>query len=359
MECSLERIDLPLSQALGTAAGSIKNRSGWLVRVSEAGRTGIGEALPLPGWTEPSDQCEAELKRAIKAIDAISAPIDSSVDDNHYVPAPYRRLINQIDAPAARHGLSLALLDLRARQRSVPLVELLGGTLGSVPVNATVGDQSPEDTAVEAADAAGAGYRTIKCKVGVQEPQRDRQRISAVRRQVGDDIAIRLDANGAWSTETALDVIDWCKRLDVEYLEQPLPPESLQDFRMLHERDVPIALDEGLYEHGIETVIEAGVCSVAVCKPMVLGGIDRLVDYAEELRRAGIEPVVTTTIDGVVATAGASHAACAINPTHACGLGTLSLFDSTPFAASWVTASDGAITLNERPGIGVDPDGNQ
>ncbi|PSQ60703.1 o-succinylbenzoate synthase, partial [Halobacteriales archaeon SW_7_71_33] len=134
-----------LARPLSTAAGTIDRREGWLVRVrttdAEGGPTGVGEATPLPGWTESTATCRETLRaRAGDALAESGRDLLAGVDD----------------APAARHGLALALADLAARRDGRPLwAHLLdcddGGDAGdrgerTVRANATVGDAPPEAT---------------------------------------------------------------------------------------------------------------------------------------------------------------------------------------------------------------------
>jgi len=75
---------------------------------------------------------------------------------------------------------------------------------------------------------------------------------------------------------------------------------------------VPIALDESLATRGLDAVLDADAADAVVLKPMALGGPDRALAAARRAREAGVEPVVTTTIDAVVARTAAVHVAAAI-----------------------------------------------
>ena len=56
------RFSLALSSPLSTAAGEITEREGYLVGYDHRGVTGLGEATPLPGWTESLEECERALE---------------------------------------------------------------------------------------------------------------------------------------------------------------------------------------------------------------------------------------------------------------------------------------------------------
>ena len=302
---NLEPFSLPLSSPLETAAATIDSREGFLVQVDVDGVAGLGEATPLPGWTESLEDCET----ALRSVEDPAAALDSGHLD---------------ETPAARHGVSLAVLDARARASDRPLYRYLGGEerVDRVPVNATVGDGSAEETATAAESAVDAGFRAVKVKVGARSPEEDVRRLEAVRERC-PDAELRADANGAWDRPTAERLLPRFAALDVPFVEQPLPAADLAGHAALREpAGVGVALDEGLVEHGLDTVLEAGAADVVVCKPMALGGVDAARDVAMRARDAGVEPVVTTTVDGAVARAAAVHLAASVPDVRACGLAT-------------------------------------
>ena len=305
-----EPFSLPLSRPLETAAGAIETRRGFLVRVTVAGTPGLGEATPLPGWTESIDTCE-------KALENVEDPVAAIRND---------RLL---DAPAARHGVSLAVLDAQSRAADRPLYRFLGGgdPVDSVPVNATVGDGTPDQTAAAVERAVRKGFPAAKLKVGARTADEDLDRLRAVRARC-PDAAIRLDANGAWNEATADRLLPTLADLGVSVLEQPLPAAALEAHGRLRGRGVDIALDEGLVEHGFEAVLGAEAADVLVCKPMALGGIDVARNVVRSARTAGIDGLVTTTIDGAIARAAAVHLAASIPDILPCGLATGGLLES-------------------------------
>ncbi|MEF8913598.1 mandelate racemase/muconate lactonizing enzyme family protein [Natronomonas sp.] len=303
----IEPFSLSLSTPLDTAAGTIDERRGFLVRLDSDGTPGLGEATPLPGWTESLDDCEATIRR-------VDDP-ESALDDDSLAAAP-----------AARHGVSLAVLDARARAAGDPLYRHLGAEtdVETVPVNATVGDGEPKATAEAAADAVAEGFPAVKLKVGARSLSADIERLEAVRRRC-PDVELRADANGAWDHETAERALSAFADHDVAFVEQPLSAGDLSGHADLRGGPVGIALDEGLHEHGIDAVLAAAAADVIIIKPMALGGVDQAADVGRRAIDAGLDVVVTTTIDGAVARAAAVHLAAALPRVRACGLATRSL----------------------------------
>ena len=388
---NVEPFHLPLSTPLSTAAGTIEEREGFLIRVDSedtgiderdadgpaiddpgVGKPGVGEATPLTGWTESHETCRAALDRAADVL----------AEDG-----PREALAEIDDAPAARHGLALALADARAGSRNEPLYQTLGadGRIERVPVNATIGDGSPEETAERVMDAVERGFSCLKLKVGARPVPEDLERVRAVRDAVGDGVELRLDANGAWVRAEAEQALDGLVGLGVSYVEQPLSADDLAGHTELRrhttesaldgttgsteggsgdsEGRVRIALDESVAEVGIDPILRRNVADVVILKPMVLGGPDRAVAAARRARRMGATPVVTTTVDGVYARTGAIHVAASIQAGFAadggsppaCGLATADLL-AEDLADDPAPVEDGKIRVPQNPGLGVDPD---
>jgi o-succinylbenzoate synthase len=334
----IESFSLALSSPLSTAHGTIDTRDGFLVAIEIEGVSGVGEATPLSGWTESPNDCRAALERAHRASeDGWDAALDA-LDGT----------------PAARHGLALALCDARSRAAGIPLYCHLGGNHAErVPVNATVGDGTVAETVEEATAAVERGFGTLKIKVGARAVETDAERLSAVREAVGTDIEFRADANGAWNREEARRALDPLADTDLAYLEQPLASADLTGHAALRGR-VDIALDEGLATHSVETVLDADAADVLVLKPMVLGGPDRARTAALAAREAGLETVLTTTIDGALARAGAVHVAASLSDPPACGLATADRL-AEDIIEDPAPIEDGHARVPQQPGNVLEP----
>jgi len=369
VNADLRPFSLPLADPLDTARGSIERREGLLVRLeSESGVVGVGEATPLPGWTEHYDECEAVLSNATQAIDegedaeSVLSNLDGESSDHDDERADSESESNSDSesiprsaTPAARHALDLALADLRASGERVALYRDLAAAfrdlddserVESVPVNATVGDAPVEGTVAEAESAADAGFDCLKLKVGARPLGPDVERVEAVSDAL-PDVELRADANGAWDRATAQQFLDAVgDRL--AYVEQPLPATDLAGLAAL---SGPVALDETLAAVALDDALDADPAAV-VLKPMALGGPRPAVAAAERARGAGIEPVVTTTIDGSVARTAAVHVAAAMPDVSACGLATAKRIESD-LGPDIAPVADGRAVVPQGAGNGT------
>jgi o-succinylbenzoate synthase len=344
---NVERFALPLTDPLETAWGTIDRREGFLVTIEADGARGVGEATPLPGWTESLSDCLDALERA---PDEASTALDQ---------------LDPATSPAARHGVESALLDARGRARAVPAYRLLGageilagsgedppGRVERVPVNATLGDADVEALVDAAESAVDEGFDCLKCKVGAGPLERDVERLRGVRDAVGESVALRADANGSWDLDTANSAVEAFADLGCSLLEQPLAADSLDGHAALRDRGVRIALDEGALRYTPDAIRAASAADAIVCKPMALGGPVRASEVADRARERGLTPIVSTTIDAALGRAAAVHVAAAISDVEPCGLATADRLASD-VAPDPAPIEDGEATVPQGAGLGV------
>jgi o-succinylbenzoate synthase len=338
---SVEPYELPLARPLAIARGTLETREGFLVRIEHDGTVGVGEAAPLPAFTESLPECQAALESIVETAE------ESGIDAAH----------DALDAavrPAATHGFVGASLDAAARTADQPLYRLLGGDRReTIPVNAVVGDGSPETTAAEAEAAVADGFDCVKIKVGAREPTADADRLRTVREAVGSAVTLRADANGAWSRSEATRALDAFEGIGLQYVEQPVDPGNLRELAAVREGPVPVAIDEGLTVHGVDEVLAARAADALIVKPMAHGSPAAARAIALAGLEAGLTVTVTTTIDAVVGRTAAVHVAASLPSVAACGLATADRFvadlgpDPAPVAA-------GEIAVPQTPGLGVE-----
>lgn len=350
MTATIRPFELLLASPLATASGTIDARDGFLFDVADTGDTqrGLGEACPLYPFTETKTDCHDTLQRAAAAFeerDSWRAALEVVSETRD----------GRLRYPAARHAVSLALLDRAARRAGVPLYRHLGGTEAhdTVAVNATIGDISAEDTVEEGVAAVEDEFQAIKVKVGDRAVEADAERIDRLRSAVGDEIAIRVDANGAWSPPEAKSFIAETTGLGLDYVEQPLAPDDLAGHASLRGRGVDIALDESVAMTRPGDIIEANAADVFVLKPMAVGGIDVARGLVLQVRRHGHRAVFSNTIDSVVARTAAIHAAASLPEMPPSGLATGG-FLAADLAPDPAPVRHGTIHLPQWPGLGID-----
>ncbi|MBT1540370.1 o-succinylbenzoate synthase [Curtobacterium flaccumfaciens pv. flaccumfaciens] len=197
----------------------------------------------------------------------------------------------------------------------------------SVPVNATV----PAIAADDVADLLARYPGCATAKVKVAEPgttvDDDVARVAAVRRVMGSDASVRVDANGLWSVEQAAAALERLAPFDLQYAEQPCAtvPELAELRTRIAGLGVRIAADESVRKASDPlAVARAGAADVLVVKAQPLGGITAA---GAVIADAGLPCVVSSALDTSVGLGmGAFLAAAAMTPGYAAGLGTAAMF---------------------------------
>lgn len=214
-----------------------------------------------------------------------------------------------------------------------------------VPVNATVPAVSAEQ--VPSVLAAFDAVQTVKIKVAEagQSLSEDAGRVGAVRHAL-PDAKIRIDANGAWDVDQAVQALRELSVFGLEYAEQPVSTiAEMAAVRRAMNGSVLIAADESVRKATDPlAVARAGAADLLVIKAAPLGGVSRALEIVAE---AGLPAVVSSSLDSSVGIrTGVALAAALPELPYACGLGTVSLMAGDVTEPSLV-AVDGGIRPRE------------
>lgn len=342
MRLDIRRRTLRLVRPLHTAHGVVDERELLAVAITDDdGAIGYGEAAPLESYDGVSiELVEQALERYAPVLERSGRLNGAQLID------ACRRVE---DLPAALAAIDLALWDRAGRREGKPVAELLTDRPAErVPVNATLSALDRAGVAEQAAEAVRAGFACLKVKVGMGD---DAGRVAAARAAAGPQVALRLDANGAWSVDQAVRTIEALSPAGLELVEEPC--HGLRNVREVRERvAVRVAIDETAAEHG---ALGAGVADAVCLKISRCGGIAGLIAAAALVRASGAEVYLASSFDGPLGVAAAVHAAAALasrGPVAHCGLATLALFEGID---NELPAERGSIAVPTAGGLGVQP----
>lgn len=341
MRLEVERRTLRLVSPMQTSYGLLCERELLAISITHEEVTGFGEAAPLEAYDGIS------VERTQAALERYGAVLERSQGMNGAQLLDACRQVD--DLPAALAAIDMALWDRGGRLSGKPVAALVTDDPASeVPVNATIFSLDRAGVADEAAAAVRDGFGCVKLKVGVGD---DAARVAAARSAAGPEIALRLDANGAWDVEEAVRTIGALAPAGLELVEEPV--HGLHAVREVRERvAVRVAIDETAAEHG---ALGAGVADAVCLKISRCGGISGLLAAATLVRASGAEAYVASTLDGPLGIAAAVHAAAALasrGPVPHCGLATLAMFEGIE---NPLPAREGRIAVPTGVGLGVDP----
>jgi D-arabinonate dehydratase len=284
-------LSAPLPQPVRTSTHTIARVSEVVVKLTtDAGLVGVGEAHgPFLFQAGPDGlRSVNEILTSITPLVVGQDPFDveriwqdlfaltyTSVRGIPTLARQHRPLVTAMSA------IDIALWDLKGKAIERPVWALLGGALRqTVPAYVTGfyyrDGERPDDLAREAAMYLEHGYRTVKVKVGGLRPEADAERVGRIRRAVGPDVAIMLDANQGWNLPTAVRAARLCAEHDIFWLEDPMPwyDERRTLERLKAEVGIPIAAGETEYTpFGLRTLLAEGLVDYLIIDSTWAGGL--------------------------------------------------------------------------------------
>lgn len=252
-------------------------------------------------------------------------------------------------------GIDIALWDLAARRAGEPLWRLLGGKDPSIALYASGLD--PDAPEALASERRNEGYGAFKLKVGFGA-ERDERNLEALRRVLGEDVRLMVDANQAWTLPQACEAVLRLERFGLDWLEEPIRADSpWEDWRTLAAAcRIPLAAGENIAGHA---AFDAAIASrtLAVVQPDMAkwGGFSGCLLLARRIRAAGLR-YCPHYLGGGVGLLASAHLLAAAG-----GDGALEV-DANPnplrtrLAGPLAHVDGGRATLSAAPGLGIDPD---
>ena len=288
----LYRYELSLTTPLRLGASTTQHRRGLLVRLeTEQGGIGWGDAAPLPGFSaETLSEVVACARDTAPqwAGTEISEPEGGLEDSLSALPMPE-------ESPASlRFATESAVVDLLASVCDTSVASVLGAPRTTVALNALI--PSTDDGPAQAAQYREEGYRAVKVKVGQREMAKEADALRAIRNELGERVALRVDANRAWSLDEAVEFAEATRDLQIAYVEEPLAdPGQLED--LAQKTDVPIALDETTREVNPKVLRDEMSVAAVVLKPTLLGGIRETRAWSQTAQEHVITPVLSAAYE--------------------------------------------------------------
>lgn len=251
-------------------------------------------------------------------------------------------------------GVDLALWDLVARRRRLPLWRLLGGSANTIKVYAS--GINPGGAAQTAEAVLKRGHRALKLKVGFGADI-DLANLAALRTIAGSGM-LAADANQAWSTEHALTMLPRLAAFELRWLEEPIRADRPRDEwrRLRAHAPMPLAAGENIASvGGFEQVLAEDVLGVVQPDIAKWGGISAGASLARDIIKSG-KTFCPHYLGGGIGLLASAHLLAGI------GGGGLLEVDANDnplrdqFCGPVARVTDGTVALGEEPGIGLVPD---
>lgn len=331
------RFEARLNRTLHLSGVDLDVREGLLLSVAaDDGHIGWGEASPLPGFSTES------LTESQKALQTLPDSLIHRMvaNDLKLLDGSLSDWCGDLILPASvQCALESAVFSLLAAQQGGSLAQLLNQESQShVTVNGLLTRQT-QDLSAEINRLRNDGYPAVKIKVGGADVPSDAELVRQVADALGPEVAIRLDANRAWSLKEAARFGEHLGEIDIEYLEEPLRDHT-QLPELAQHSSLPIALDESLMSIPPDRLIPFRGLTAVIIRPTLLGGLEQAVKYILRARDAGLSAVISSAFESACGCGILCNLAAALGETGTpIGLDTVDWFGEQPVSLPWPRAA--------------------
>lgn len=297
MNIQISERTLHFRQPAGTSRGVYLTRHIWLVSISEGQYTGIGECAPLPRLS--CDDLPNYRQLLQEACDDVART--GRLDAERL--RPY---------PSILFGLETAMLHLQRRQ-TVLFDTPFGRGEEGIPINGLVWMGSHDEMLQRIEEKMKAGFRCIKLKIGAIGFDEELDLIRFIRsRFTRDEVELRVDANGAFAPDEALQKLELLAQYDIHSIEQPIRQGQWDEMaRLCRLSPLPIALDEELIgvntpdekERLLDTIHPAYI----ILKPSLHGGMAGSTEWIKLARERHIGSWITSALESNIGLNAIAH----------------------------------------------------
>lgn len=348
-ELRIYEYEIPLRGEFRISFSSTSVSRGLVVELVSGGDSGWGEANPAARILGTTLGTSLE---ALKHLGGLLVGRELEPLEAHRVLGG--SLLGNGDAKAA---LEMAFLDLWCREKGLPVYRCLGGGRSEFTTDMTIGIKSVEETIRDAEYYVERGFRELKIKVG-ENPERDVEKIRALRSALGYDIVVRVDANQGWSPKGALRAVRGMERLEVQLVEQPLPHWMLEEHAWLRSQvELPIALDESVHTaRDALRAVKLGAADVINIKITKAGGILEGLAITHVSEAAGVENMIGCMVETRLGITAAAHLVGLSNNIKYIDLDSDLSLKWDPFTGGALHLGGGRRRIVDAPGLGVEVD---
>jgi L-alanine-DL-glutamate epimerase-like enolase superfamily enzyme len=260
---------------------------------------------------------------------------------------------------AAAAGIEMALWDIAGKAHNCPVHQFFGGLQSEqVPFYwfININDRKVETARSEAAEGVRRGFQTVYIKIGF-EVDNDLALARAIKDEVGEDIAVRVDANEGWTIFEAVDALRRFEEIGVECVEQPIDMHNIGGLADLRAKSrVRIAANQSVWlPHQVPEVIAQCAADVIVTDPHQLGGLVPFHNALTMCETAGL-PVVKHAFGDLGITTIATAQVLAAMPSPQLGHQQFLTFLVHDMLSEKVEFENGKIAVPTGPGLGIELD---
>ncbi len=317
MKATYQKYILDFKRPSGTSRGVLTQKETWFIILEQNGKTGIGECGILRGLSiDDRSDYEEKLKWT---CDNIHLGLENL----------YSELV---ELPSIQFGLEMAFKSLESNNPLELFPSAFTEGKASIPINGLIWMGTPEFMNAQIKDKIEQGFSCIKLKIGAIDFDTEIALLKSIRKEFSvSDIEVRVDANGAFKPDEALEKLKRLSELRLHSIEQPIKQGQLEKMAILCEQTpLPIALDEELI--GVFDVTEKVNLlqtinpQYIILKPSFIGGWSGTKQWINLANNQNIGWWITSALESNIGLNAIAQWTFTLNNNLPQGLGTGALF---------------------------------
>jgi o-succinylbenzoate synthase len=328
---------LKFKQASGTSRGILRTKETWFIKLSKDNKQGFGECGLFRGLSiDDTPNYEEKLKWVCENINQGLEIL----------------LLETAHFPSIQFGLEQAFLSLQADNPFELFPSDFTKGKQNIPINGLIWMGDKEFMQQQIKDKLVQGFSTIKMKIGAIDFDTEINLLKSIRNQFSaEEITLRVDANGGFTPNDALEKLKRLSELEIHSIEQPIKQGQWQEMADLCEKTpLPIALDEELI--GVFTSEEKEKCietikpQYIILKPSLVGGFKGSKEWISIAKNNKADNWITSALESNVGLNAIAQFTYILNNPLPQGLGTGGLFTNNFISPLEVT--NGSLSYNKQ-----------
>tara|TARA_R110001592_G_scaffold322802_1_gene601820 strand:- start:110 stop:1147 length:1038 start_codon:yes stop_codon:yes gene_type:complete len=291
LQATYQKYILNFKRPSGTSRGILKTKETWFIILTKNGKQGIGECGILRALSiDDRPDYEEKLKWVCKNI---SLGLE-------------KLLIEIFEFPSIQFGLEQAFLSLQSQTTFELFPSEFTSGEKSIPINGLVWMGTKEFMRTQIKEKIASGFSCIKMKIGAIDFETELELLTSIRKEFSSkEIELRVDANGGFAPEEALEKLKRLSELEIHSIEQPIKQGQFEEMAFLCEKTpLPIALDEELI--GVFSVTKKQEMlqiiqpQFIILKPSLIGGFKGSEEWIKEAKKLNISWWITSALESNV-----------------------------------------------------------
>jgi o-succinylbenzoate synthase len=322
LKAKWERHSMIFKQPAKTSRETFRKKDTYLIKLffENEERVGLGECSPL--WTlsiDPKQNYSSKLNWVCANINNWENFLYSDDLSNY---------------PSIQFGLETALLDLQNGGSQVIFPSRFTNGEDSIEINGLIWMGNYDYMSQQIEEKIKLGFTCVKLKVGAIDWEKEKKLLSEIRKRFSaNEMELRVDANGAFSSSRIIDKLKFLADLDIHSIEQPIQAKKrVLMTELCVKTPIPIALDEELigiksYEEKEELIQQINPQYI-ILKPSLIGGIKSCKEWIEIAEKHKIGWWATSALEGNIGLNAIAQFIYQTGNKMPQGLGTGQLFES-------------------------------